>query len=67
MEDECKYWDIIDLDHLEVTLIYTKKQCAFGITMGPNSFEGGKMTNFVVWLDFLFWCLQVEIKFKRRR
>jgi hypothetical protein len=66
MKDQCKYWDIIDRDHLEASVIYSKRQIAFGITMGPNSFKDGKMTNFVVWLDFLLWCLEIQIKFDRR-
>jgi|LGVF01.1.fsa_nt_gb hypothetical protein len=65
MEEQCKYYDIIDRKHLEVTLIYSKRQIAFGVTAGPNSFTDGKMNNLVFWFDFLFWCIEIGFKFNR--
>lgn len=66
MDNRDKYYDLIDSDHLEVSLVYTKDHVALGATMGPNSFKGKKWCNFMVWLDFLFWSLEVEFKFKRK-
>ena len=62
MGNESKYYDIIDIDHLEVALVQNKKNIALGLAIGPTSFRGDKIANLVICLDFLFWSLEIEIK-----
>jgi hypothetical protein len=53
---------IIDINHLEIDLQTNFNTVAFGISIGSNSFTGRRPDNLFIEIEFLFWCLGIEIK-----
>jgi hypothetical protein len=53
---------LLDINHLEADFQTNFHTVAFGISIGTNSFRGRKPDNLFIEIEFLFWCLGIEIK-----
>ena len=62
MTTKNKYYDLIDLGWFSAELMCRFDSAAVGITIGPNSFTGGKMNNLCIYVDLLFWTLELELR-----
>ena len=59
-----RYHTLVDTDSFTAELMCRLDSFSLGITVGPNTFIGGKIGNMCVYIDILFWTLELE--FRRR-
>ena len=57
-----RYHTLIDTDYFTAELMRRLDSFSVGLTVGPNAFTGGKMSNICVYIDILFWTLELEFR-----
>ena len=61
---ENSVYTLIDTDHFEAVLDSSYNQISIGLAIGPSSFTGEKINNMMVYIDFLFWALELEFRWE---